>query len=73
MFRKLLSQERFQEFGWSPATPVATWLMNILTASPFLLSSMSDVAALSFFLFKLPAGALAGRVDRCASASRTSS
>lgn len=42
----------------------AIWLMSILTTSPFLLSLMSTVAALSFFLFTLPAGALADRVDR---------
>ncbi len=42
----------------------AIWLMSILTASPFLLSLMSTVAAISFFLFTLPAGALADRVDR---------
>jgi MFS family permease len=42
----------------------ATWLMSILSPSPFLLSLMSTVAALSFFLFTLPAGALADRVDR---------
>jgi MFS family permease len=42
----------------------ATWTMNILTGSPFLLSLMSTVASLSFFLFTLPAGALADNVDR---------
>jgi MFS family permease len=42
----------------------ATWLMSILTTSPFLLSLISTVAALSFFLFTLPAGALADSVDR---------
>ncbi len=42
----------------------AIWLMSILTTSPFLLSLMSTVAALSFFLFTLPAGALADRVNR---------
>jgi MFS family permease len=42
----------------------ATWTMNILTGSPFLLSLMSTVASLSFFLFTLPAGALADKVDR---------
>ena len=39
-------------------------MMNILTGSPFLLSLMSTVAALPFFLFTLPAGVLADRVDR---------
>ena len=42
----------------------ATWTMNILTGSPFLLSLMSTVASLSFFLFTLPAGALADNIDR---------
>jgi MFS family permease len=42
----------------------ATWTMNILTGSPFLLSLMSTVASLAFFLFTMPAGALADNVDR---------
>ena len=42
----------------------ATWTMNIFTGSPLLLSLMSTVASLPFFLFTLPAGALADRVDR---------
>ena|SRR5690348_10353361 len=42
----------------------ATWTMNIFTGSPFLISLMSTVASLPFFLFTLPAGALADRVDR---------
>jgi MFS family permease len=42
----------------------ATWLMNKLTGSPFLISLMSTAAALSFFLFTLPAGVLADKVDR---------
>ena len=42
----------------------ATWMMNIFTGSPLLLSLMSTVAAMPFFLFTLPAGALADRVDR---------
>jgi MFS family permease len=42
----------------------ATWSMNLLTASPLLISLMSTVASLPFFLFILPAGALADRVDR---------
>jgi hypothetical protein len=39
-------------------------MMNIFTGSPLLLSLMSTVASLPFFLFTLPAGALADRVDR---------
>jgi MFS family permease len=42
----------------------ATWMMSIFTGSPLMLSLMSTVAALPFFLFTLPAGALADRVDR---------
>ncbi len=42
----------------------ATWSMNLLTASPLLISLMSTVASLPFFLFTLPAGALADKVDR---------
>ena len=42
----------------------ATWVMNTLTPSMFLISAMSTVAALPFFLFTLPAGALADMVDR---------
>ncbi len=42
----------------------ATWMMNISTGSPFLISLMSTVASLPFFLFTLPAGALADKVDR---------
>src|ERR1700731_1997304 len=35
----------------------ATWVMNTLTASPFLTSLMSTVASLLFLIFTLPAGA----------------
>jgi MFS family permease len=42
----------------------ATWMMNVFTGSPFFISLMSTVASLPFFLFTLPAGALAGKVDR---------
>jgi len=42
----------------------ATWLINTLTPSPFLLSLLSTVASLPFLLFTLPAGALADMVDR---------
>ena len=40
------------------------WMMSIFTGSPFLISLMSTVASLPLFLFTLPAGALADRVDR---------
>ena len=42
----------------------AMWMMNMLTPSPFLISLLSTVASLPFFLFTLPAGALADMVDR---------
>jgi predicted MFS family arabinose efflux permease len=42
----------------------AMWMMNVLTPSPFLISLLSTVASLPFFLFTLPAGALADMVDR---------
>jgi MFS family permease len=42
----------------------ATWMMNIFTGSPFLISFISTVASLPFFLFTLPAGALTDKVDR---------
>jgi len=38
--------------------------MNLLTASPLLISLMSTAASLPFFLFTLPAGILADKVDR---------
>src|ERR1700751_497144 len=37
----------------------ATWMMNIFTGSPLLLSLIATGASLPFFLFTLPAGALA--------------
>jgi MFS family permease len=42
----------------------ATWAMNSLGASALLLSLMSTAGTLPFFLFTLPAGALADLVDR---------
>src|ERR1700733_9754799 len=42
----------------------ATWLMNSLGASSFLLSMMATSASLPFFLFTLPAGAISDLVDR---------
>ena len=41
----------------------ATWMMNTLTSSKFLISVMSTVAALPLFFFTLPAGSLADLVD----------
>src|ERR1700719_1867834 len=42
----------------------ATWLMNSLGASPFLLSIMATSASLPFFFFTLPAGAVSDLVNR---------
>jgi MFS family permease len=42
----------------------ATWLMNSLGASSFLLSLMATSASLPFFLFTLPAGAISDLVNR---------
>jgi MFS family permease len=42
----------------------ATWTMNMLGSSTFLLSLISTVASLPFFLLTLPGGALADMVDR---------
>jgi MFS family permease len=42
----------------------ATWTMNMLGSSTFLLSLIATVASLPFFLFTLPAGALADIVNR---------
>ena len=42
----------------------ATWMMSVFTGSPLLISLMSTVASLPFFLFTLPAGAVADKVDR---------
>lgn len=42
----------------------ATWLMNSLGASPFLLSLMATSASLPFFLFTLPAGAVSDLINR---------
>ena len=42
----------------------STWLINDLGASPFLLSLVATAASTPFFLFTLPAGALADIVNR---------
>jgi MFS family permease len=42
----------------------ATWIMNMATASPFLISIMATVASFPLFLFTLPAGILADKVNR---------
>jgi MFS family permease len=42
----------------------ATWTMHMMTNSALLISLISTVASLPFFLFTLPAGALADILDR---------
>jgi MFS family permease len=42
----------------------ATWMMNVVKGSPLLISLMATVASLPFFLFTLPAGVLADKVNR---------
>jgi MFS family permease len=42
----------------------ATWLMDYVGASPYLLSLMATAASAPFFLFTLPAGAIADIVNR---------
>ena len=42
----------------------ATWLMDYLGASPYLLSLLATAASAPFFLFTLPAGAVADIVNR---------
>jgi MFS family permease len=42
----------------------ATWMMNVVNGSPLLISLMATVASLPFFLFTLPAGVLADKVNR---------
>jgi len=42
----------------------ATWAINKLSHSTLLLSMVSTCSSLPFFLFTLPAGALADMVDR---------
>jgi MFS family permease len=42
----------------------ATWMMNTMSPSSFLISFMTSIASLPFFLFTLPAGALADSFDK---------
>jgi hypothetical protein len=41
----------------------ATWMMNLMSPSGLFISLMASLAALPFFLFTLPAGALADAVN----------
>src|SRR5262245_17453005 len=64
VFRRLWIASMVSGVCVSAHDTAATWAMNTLTPSMFLISVMSTVAALPFFLFTLPAGALADMVDR---------
>jgi MFS family permease len=64
VFRRLWIASLISGICVSAHDTAATWVMNMLTPSMFLISVMSTVAALPFFLFTLPAGALADTVDR---------
>ena len=63
-FRKLWAATLISGSCVGAHDSAATWMMNKLIESPFLISLMATVASLPFFLFTLPAGALADRVDR---------
>jgi MFS family permease len=63
-FRKLWAASLVSGICVAAHDTAATWVMNTLTASPFLISLMSTVASLPFLIFTLPAGALADMVDR---------
>jgi MFS family permease len=64
VFRKLWFASLISGTCVAAHDTAATWTTNMLTNSPLLLSLMSTVASLPFFLFTLPAGALADIVDR---------
>ena len=64
VFRKLWLASLISGTCVAAHDTAATWMMNKLMPSPFLISLMSTVASLPFFLLTLPAGALADRVDR---------
>jgi MFS family permease len=63
-FRRLWFASVLSGIGVAAYDCAAVWAMYKLNASPLLLSLMSSVASLPFFLFILPAGALADIVDR---------
>jgi MFS family permease len=64
VYRKLWLASMVSGICVSAHDMAATWMVNSLSGSMFLLSLMSTVAALPFFLFTLPAGALADMIDR---------
>jgi Na+/melibiose symporter-like transporter len=64
VFRKLWFATVISGICVAAHDSAAIWSMNLLTASPFFISLMSTAASLPFFLFTLPAGALADKIDR---------
>jgi MFS family permease len=63
-FRRLWSASVLSGICVAAHECAAVWAMYKLNSSPLLLSLMSAVASLPFFLFIMPAGALADIVDR---------
>src|SRR5580658_8000489 len=64
VYRRLWVASMISGICVSAHDTAATWMMNTLTSSRFLISVMSTVASLPFFFFTLPAGALADLIDR---------
>ncbi|HEY5811601.1 MAG TPA: MFS transporter, partial [Terrimicrobiaceae bacterium] len=63
-FRNLWGASLLSGSAVSAYDMAATWLMNTMAPSPLFLSLISTFATLPFFLFTLPAGALADMFDR---------
>src|SRR5882757_460182 len=64
VFRRLWIASLISGACVSAHDTAATWMMNTLTSSKFLISVMATVASLPLFFFTLPAGSLADLVDR---------
>jgi MFS family permease len=64
VFRRLWVASVVSGICVSAHDTAATWMMNTLTSSKFLISVMATVASLPLFFFTLPAGSLADLVDR---------
>ena len=64
VFRRLWLASAFSGTFVSAQDIAATWLMHDLGASSFLLSLMATAASAPFFLFTLPAGAVADIANR---------
>jgi Na+/melibiose symporter-like transporter len=62
-FRRLWTAGLVSGISVAAHDNAATYLMNTLAASPFLISAISTAASLPFFLFTLPAGVLADQVS----------